>query len=272
MSKPTVVALVGEDTTHAVLLGSLLRAVVGQAALAAGRGWIADNLEHDPVFHGDEDLGAVCPGLRYTSSIRIDLRDVDLLRIAGRRVKTRGFLDGRPQSPEAHKWRLILLKLLSAEPDVVLVAKDTDGDASRLAGLEQVLEFFRARDATRVIILAAPHQDAESWLVAGFDPDAPREHKALEVVCRELGFDPRQQPERLTAHPNDARTDAKRVLRRLLLLADDSLALTPDELAGNRDRLLGDVSRLERRGAGTGLRAFLDELQHRVVPVIVRGA
>jgi hypothetical protein len=163
--------------------------------------------------------GAICPGLRYTSSIRIDLRDTASLRIAGRRIKTRGFLDGRPQGPEAHKWRLILLKLLSAEPDVVLVAKDTDGDDRQLAGLRQAIDLFESLGSPCVIILAAPHQDAEAWLVA-----------------------------------------------------DGSLPLTPDELASLRDRLLGDVPRLERRGGGAGFCAFLDELRRRVVPLIVRGA
>ena len=65
-----------------------------------------------------------------------------------------------PQEPEAHRWRLVLTLILSSEPEpeVVLVARDTDGDRSRLAGLRQVAEFLTALDPDRAIVLAAPHR------------------------------------------------------------------------------------------------------------------
>lgn len=267
MRAPPVVALVGEDAAHAVLLGALLRGSICATARASGRDWIADNIHHDPVLDGQEDLNQILPGLRYTSSIR-----VTPTRINGKPLKLRGFLGDEPQEPGAHRWRLILTTILATEPEIVLVAADTDGDPVNLAGLRQVVRFFESRDPDRVIVLAAPHQDAESWFVTGFQPTGDDEHAAHATVIGELDFDPCVQPERLTAHPNDARTDAKRILRRLLLLDVRSAPLTPDELRDHHERLLGDLERLRRRGVSTGLVAFLDDLQRRVVPRVVPGA
>lgn len=274
MSAPVVIALVGEDGAHAVLLAALTRTSIARGALAAGREWIVDNLVHDPAFHGQEDLGDVLPGLRYTSSIRFDPNSI---RIDGKPLRLRGLrglVDGRPQEPEAHRWRQVLTGILASEPspEIVLVARDTDGAPEKIAGLRQVVQYLESRNPDRVIIFAAPHQDAECWFVAGFEPQSPREAEALAQVVRELAFDPRLHPERLTAHPNDARTDAKRVLRRLMLLDVASAPLAPDELRDTHDRLLGDLGRLRQRGLATGLVDFLDDLHRRVVPRFVPGA
>jgi hypothetical protein len=272
MTGPTSVALVGEDVTHAVLLGALLRVSIRDVARELGREWIVDNLEHDPVLRGEEHLEHVFAGLRYTSSIHLDTNDIAAMTIGGRVVKTRGFVDGVAQGVEAHKWRLILLKLLGDEPDVVLVAKDTDGDPRGLIGLRQVVDYYASLGSRCATAIAAPHQDAESWLIAGFEPDGRRETEALREVSAVLGFDPRHRLARLTAHPNEAETDAKRVLRRLLLLDPKSAPLAPDELSERWERLLGDLKRLRARGADIGVVAFLDELRRRIVPLVIRGA
>jgi hypothetical protein len=268
---PPSVALVGEDTAHAVLLCALLRASIEEAARAEGLGWIIDNLAHDPALLGDENLTALIVGLRYTNSIRGIEGDADPPRIGGRPIKLRGHLGGAPLAPEAQKWRALLVKVLAWEPSVALVAKDTDGDPTKLAGLRQVVAHFEALDPTRVIAIAAPHQDAECWFVAGFDPTDAREADALREVKDELGFDPRERAEGLTAHPNGASTDAKRVLRRLLCLDARSAPLDPHETQTHHGRLLGDLAALRRRGRDTGLTAFLAELGARVVPRLFPG-
>jgi hypothetical protein len=267
---PPSVALVGEDSAHAVLLCALLRASIKEAAREAGRDWIVDNIAHDPALLGDEDLGEMIEGLRYTSSIFGIEGDVEPARIGGRPVKLRGHLGGAPLAPEAQKWRALLVKVLAREPAATLVAKDTDGQPTKLAGLRQVVEHFEALDPDRVIAIAAPHHDAECWFVAGFDPvDTPKESDALRAVTRALSFDPRERPERLTAHPNDAPTDAKRVLRQLLGHGEKSAPLDLHETRTHHARLLGDLSRLRRRGGGTGLTAFLVDLAERVVPTLL---
>ncbi len=272
MTEAPRVALVGEDTAHAVLLCALLRGSIAEVARAAGQEWIVDNLAHDPELLGDQDLTDVIEGLRYTNSIRGIEGDAEPPRIGGKRVKLRGHLGGQPLAPEAQKWRELLLKVLAPEPTVTLVAKDTDGHPSNLDGLRQVVQFYEALAPDRVIVIAAPHQDAECWFVAGFAPDDPREHDALRELEKLLGFDPRTRSERLTAHPNDAPTDAKRVLRRLLCLDPISAPLDRDEARAHHERLLGDLARLRDRGVAAGLTPFLDELSARVVPRLVPGA
>jgi len=235
MTAVTTLALIGEDTAHAVLLGALTRASIAEVARASRRAWIADNLASDPEFVGEIDLTGVLPGLQYTSSIRGLAEDAPAPRIGARPIKLRGHLGGQTLAPEAQKWRYLLVAVLAREPDAVLVAKDTDGDPSSLDGLRQV---------------------AECWLVAGCAGKTRAD--AAETVRRELRFDPVQHPERLTAHPNDAPTDAK------------SAPLTPEEFVEHGEALLGDLDALRQPRCGsTGVVAFLAALRERVVPMVV---
>ncbi|MFO0602438.1 MAG: hypothetical protein U0324_04650 [Polyangiales bacterium] len=270
MKRVATLALVGEDTAHAVLLAALTRASIAEAARAVGRDWVVDNLAHDPALDGDDDLTAVLPGLRYTNSIRGLGAPESSLHIGGRPVKLRGHLGGHALAPEAQKWRYLLVGLLSRAPDAVLVAKDTDGDPASLDGLRQVAAHLETLDPRHVIVIAAPHQDAECWLVAGCAGKVA--HEVAEATRRALRFDPVQHPERLTAHPNDAATDAKRVLRALLGLEVKSAPLDRDETAAHAEALLRDLDALrEPRCAATGLVGFLDAVRARVVPLVVPG-
>jgi hypothetical protein len=201
-----------------VLLGVLLRTAIEAAVAGTSRAWFCDNLEHDPELLGTTDLSAILAGLRYFSSIDgIDTEAVPRLK-DGTRIKTRGHLDGVPLQPEGRKWRELLIALdHRVAPDLTLVAKDTDGDPATLAGLRQVVEHYARRDPPIVWVIAAPHQDAECWFVAGLDPRPGLEQVAHDAVRKDLKFNPLKEPERLTAHPNAAPTDAKRVLRHALL-------------------------------------------------------
>jgi len=263
------VALVGEDTTHAMLLGALLRSSIEAAAHAAGFEWIIENLWDEPALVGDVDLAHVLPGLRYTSSIA----SIERPRVNGKPVRLGRRFGGGAWGFEAVKWHDIVftLRATSPPPEVLLIAKDTDNAPDRIIGLRQVAVHFREVDPRLRIVIAAPHRDAECWLVAGFEPATDRERDALDAVRRALSFNPLTSPERLTGQPNDAATDAKRVLRRLLCLDIASRPLTPDELRDHHPRLLSDLPRLRARGADSGLTAFLDALRADVVPCVVPG-
>lgn len=274
MTGAKTLALVGEDTAHAVLLGALTRLSIAEAAREAGRDWIVEVLLYDPEFVGDVDLSDVIPGLRYTNSIRGTESVAEPPRIGGKVIKLRGHLGGQPLAPEAQKWRYLLVSLLARAPDAVLVAKDTDGHPRSLDGLRQVVEFFEALDPGCTIVIAAPHQDAECWLIAGIRTgNATCDAETVREIHGELGFDPLRHPERLTAHPNDAPTDAKRVLRRLLTPGDvRSAPFDRHELAEHHEKLLGDLATLRRHGDGTiGLAEFLEALRARVVTKFVPG-
>ncbi len=268
MSAPGCVAIVGEDTVHAVLLCCLLRQVIREAARELGQEWIVENLIADPAFVGPTDLHSFIPGLHYRCSISSAPARGPSATIDGRPIKLRGHLDGSPIGPEGQKWRHLLLEVLSDAPDVVLIAKDTDGRPESLDGLRRVARYYAEADSSRVIVVAAPHRDAEGWLVAGFVPTpATHETKTLATVRRDLNFDPTTSPERLTSHPNDAPTDAKRVLRQLLNLAPIvSMPPSPEDCALLQERLLGDLALLRARNAESGLTTFLDDLTHHALP------
>ncbi|MBI5512742.1 MAG: hypothetical protein HY909_03185 [Deltaproteobacteria bacterium] len=261
MTTVATVALVGEDTAHAVLLATLLRGSICEVARERAITWVVDQIEHDPCFLGPHDLGEILSGVRYTNSIEGLQTAENTLTIQGRPVKLRGHLGGQPLAPEAQKWRRLLVGVLALEPSGVMIARDTDGEPARLQGLRQVVEWLRQQRRNPAFVIAAPHQDAECWFVAGFDTEDTQVQGGMRSLRVALKFDPVRHPERLTAHPNDAPTDAKRVLRTLLGLEAKSRPLDPDELRKHQERLLGDLERLPRNGLATGLTEFLREVR-----------
>lgn len=242
MSAPTVLIL-GEDTAHGVLAGCLLRGGVPSGA------W---------THLGSRDLAALLPGLRYDKH-----GDVDTTR-----VKTRGHIAGEPLRPAAGYIRKVIANALFTRPTVLVFVKDTDGREDLAESVQQVAPLFSAHPTT--VIFALPHRDAEAWFVAGFAPADAVERDRLAATRRSLSFDPTGEPERLTAHPNDAPQDAKRVLRSLLGLDPTGGALSFKELDADRhhERLLGDLARLRRAGGACGLVAFLDDLASRAAPLL----
>lgn len=187
-----------------------------------------------------------------------DTHDLRPIVLDGQRIAPTGHIRGRPLQPEAGMWRKILLLFCHADPrpDVVVLVRDLDGYPERLRGLEQV-----RRDLAWPfpVVVAAPQPEIEAWHVAGYAPQSPDEHRRLAACRARLSFDPTLQSERLTSHPNDALTDAKRVLTDLCI--DD-----PDR----RQRCLIDRSLLRERGRSNGLAAFLAEVDRTIVPIFTR--
>lgn len=105
------------------------------------------------------------------------------------------------------------------------------------------------------VVLASPDPEVEAWYAAGFEPVSDYEARLVASLGAELGFDPTQEPHRLTAQPNDLPTDSKRVL--------DALTQEDEE----RARLCLDTALevLERRGRQAGLVSFLEQVRQEVV-------
>jgi hypothetical protein len=217
-------------------------------ALVANIDWLRDILESCRAWrglHGAERWYKYAPGDAY------DLRP---LTIDGMTIKPQGRIAGEPLKPEASMWRKVLLLFCHADPrpDIVVLARDLDGSPDRRAGIEQV------RDGLVwpfVIVAATPEPEIEAWIVSGFAPRNDDERARLEQVRRDLSFDPTRQSHRLTSHPNDAPTDAKRVLSRLC--EDD----------GEREDACFERSVLRQRGALNGAHVFLEEVDQLVVPI-----
>lgn len=114
------------------------------------------------------------------------------------------------------------------EGHLIVLLADTDGKPERIAAAEAARRWFTEKPRkAAALIVGTPHRDAEAWVVAGLidDEDGPLLSQRRKAA-RLLTFDPCASPERLTSAPNDADTDAKRVLC-FLLGDEDHLRHTP---------------------------------------------
>jgi hypothetical protein len=264
------VALVCEDQAHRALATELADRVILDEAARRAADWIDDaSLVWLRSYCGRSDTDA---GFYALSRARADAEDLGhQVHIGGRPVKLRGFIDGKPLQPEAGLWRrvFLLFAVLDPRPDALIVVHDTDGDLARVDAIEQALSILRIVDLP--VIVATPHQDAEAWFVAGFDPQNDAEQRRLAARKDELGFYPHKEAERLTAHPTAAPTDAKRVLR--LLVFDENASRPPslEELPELCSRTLRDLALLEERGEACKLAAFLRALRAVLAPLLIPG-
>lgn len=187
-----------------------------------------------------------------------DANDVRPIVVDGLRIAPQGHIAGVPLKPEAGMWRKVLLLFCHTEPcpELVILVRDMDGYPERRGGLSQV------RDGLPwpfKVVVAAPQPEVEAWRVAGFVPNDQKERMELEATRHELSFDPTTESHRLTSHPNDAATDAKRVLKRLCGDAQERL-----------DDCLKDQALLHERGRKNGLAALLDEIDQHIAPMFGR--
>lgn len=170
------------------------------------------------------------------------------------RVMPMGFFDGNPGEHDARLARRVLLLFAKlGMPDLVVLVHDADDRPERRDGFEQ------ARSGTGLaerIVIGIANPEREAWIIAGFVPCDEREQHALASERQRLGFDP-------TLHPHELRGNGKRSAKTALanLLGDD------------RQREHGcltepSLEHLRQRGEHTGLAAFLDEIEERVIPVI----
>jgi len=239
----TAIGVVGEDENHFWVVTTLV-----DNALVARVDWLAEVIESCREWRG------LHGGERWHKYKPDDAYDLRPLTIDGVTIKPQGWIAGEPLKPEASMWRKVLLLFCHANPrpDIVVLARDLDGYPERRAGIEQVRSGFPWPFA---IVAATPEPEIEGWLVSGFLAKDEEERARLEDVRQELSFDPTKQSHRLTAHPNAASTDAKRVLSRLCL--DDR----------EREHACIDRDVLHERGDLNGARWFLEEVDQHVVPL-----
>jgi hypothetical protein len=172
-----------------------------------------------------------------------------------------GFFDGHPAAPDARAARRAILYLLYALPDLaaVLLIRDRDDQPERRTGLEQARQQEHQAGSLRIVIGLAV-VERESWVISGFEPQGEAETTRLDVVRRELGFDPRLGTHELTACKADnALRSPKRVLR----------ALTIGDAARERRCWTETTLPTLRSGGGdNGLGAFLNEVRDELASLI----
>jgi hypothetical protein len=172
-------------------------------------------------------------------------------------IVAHGHFSGEPGAPDARAARRALLVLRACDPPVVaaFLIRDSDNDLSRRTGLEQARAYC---GWPFEVIVGVPHTKRECWLLAAFEPADGAEKTRLQSLRQELGFDPCEQPEKLTAKDDQAKRSAKRVWA-TLLQADEERGL-----AG------ASLETLKKRGKLNGLADYLQELETRYVPLLRR--
>lgn len=178
-------------------------------------------------------------------------------------VSVIGFLNGLQASPDAHnaKRALALFDRLDARPDAVLLVRDSDGDLERRTGLEQARA---AEPWPFAVLIGLAHTKRECWHICGFEPEEPdseAERERLTAARSEVGLNLKTDTEQLTAKHDTDKKSAKRVLE---LLTGGSW--------DREQRCLTHLplSALRERGEHNGLRAFLEEVRARLVPLFVK--
>lgn len=240
------IAIACEDHRHFAVITRLI-----DAQLVAACDWLGGIVGHCRTWHGLDDSR---PWYKFDRSDAYDLRPI---AVGGIKIPRFGFIAGQPLQPEASMWRKVLLMFChgNPRPDAVVLVRDMDGYDDRYRGMLQV------RDGLPwpfPVIIAAAQPEIEAWEIAGFVARTENERLDLTELHLELGFDPTRDSHRLTSHPNQAPTDAKRVLARLC--NDDT---------ERRDECLADLGVLRSQGGANGLFAFLNEISQRLVPALV---
>lgn len=230
--------LAGEDRQHRQVCGELADRVFRETI-----GWLGDlNLDHVRRWQGRTAEEPYYPHKQAKED-------------AGKLgFRAHGFIDGKPAGPEAHWLRCILEVARAVSPHAVVIARDLDGKPERRESFETVVRCF---PPPFPVVYAGPAPEIEAWLIAGYEPLDVSEQRQLDDIVRELGFSPIAEPERLTSTARGHAGDTKKVCERLMAQNERREASCLDNLA-----------RLRERGGGCGVKAYLDDVEEKIVRIL----
>lgn len=187
---------------------------------------------------------------------------VEIKELAQNRgVRNLGFpKSGQPGGADlAQARKAILLHVLMREQEenpALLLIRDTDAERHSRSDFEQARRQPETPERLAVVIGVA-HPKREAWILNGFDPEDDDEVERLEDLRQEIGCDPRTEAHTLTASSTSAPNNAKRVLGKLV----------QSDAREQRCWTETDLSILRKRGRETGLRAYLEEIKDRLLPL-----
>jgi hypothetical protein len=235
-----VVFLAGEDRQHRQVCGALADRVFLETI-----DWLGDlSLDHVRRWQGRsaEELYYLHKGAKE-----------DAKKLG---FRAHGFIDGKPAGPEAQWLRCILEVARAASPDAVVIARDLDGKPERRESFDTIMRCF---PPPFPVVYAGPAPEIEAWIIAGYEPLNADEQRRLDKLAGELGFSPTAAPERLTSTARDHPADTKTVCDRLTAESEEREA-----------SCLDDLTRLRERGGGCGVKAYLDDVEEKIVQILRR--
>lgn len=144
----------------------------------------------------------------------------------------------------------------------VLFIRDLDNQPERREGIEQArLECKYPQNQLKIIIGTADKM-REAWVLNGFIPSTPEETRILEEIKTKLNFDPCEESHRLRSNSKE---EPERIRNPKIVVEQ----LTGGEM--ERERQCWEETPLEilrQRGTKTGLVAYLQEIEQRLIPII----
>jgi hypothetical protein len=141
----------------------------------------------------------------------------------------------------------------------VVFIRDLDHQPERREHIEQARSEYIDLQPKLEIVIGTADRMREAWVLNGFMPSNPEETRILAEISTRLNFDPCEEAHRLRSNSGDER-NPKVVVGKLT--GDDS---SREQQCWEETSL--DI--LQSKGIHTGLTVYLDEIEQRLIPIIV---
>lgn len=167
-------------------------------------------------------------------------------------------------SRKVMKLVLSLKKQRERQIKAVIFIRDLDNQPERKEGLEQARSEHINLTPKLEVVIGTADPKREAWVLNGFIPSNKQEKQILEEIKNKLGFDPCVESHRLRG----SEEEPERMRNTKVVLG---------QLTGNdmeREKQCWEDTSLEvlrERGVHTGLTAYLQEVEQRLVAIIVSG-
>ncbi|MEG4343781.1 hypothetical protein QUB70_10895 [Microcoleus sp. A003_D6] len=145
----------------------------------------------------------------------------------------------------------------------VLLIRDLDNQPQRREGIEQARSEHINRQPKLEIIIGTADRMREAWVLNGFIPSNQEETRILEEIETKLNFDPCKDSHRLRSNSFE---EPDRIRNPKVVVKE----LTGGRM--QREQQCWEETSLEylrQKGDRTGLTAYIDEIEARLIPIIL---
>jgi hypothetical protein len=226
----------------------------------------AERVLQEKVGHWDDltasDIHPDWQGLRASEN-RLEWDNVPREYVNAGLRKRHGHFDGDlPGEPDARAGRKALALVSHFRPDAfaVVLLRAADDQPERLLGLNQARTEHEGQPNPLKVVIGVAKPNREAWVLLGFQPKNDTERNRLEALKQQNSFDPTREPHRLRAKDEGDTRNGKFVLKKL----------TGNNFA-REEPCWSETSLeiLQTNGEPCGLKAYLEEVESRLVPVFL---
>jgi len=145
----------------------------------------------------------------------------------------------------------------------VLLIRDLDNQSERREGIEQARSEHINRQPKLEIIIGTADRMREAWVLNGFIPSNQQEKQILQEITTELRFNPCEESHRLCSNSWEERDRIR------------NPKVVVEKLTGGRmqrEQQCWEETSLEllrKKGLHTGLTADINEIEERLIPIIL---